>query len=138
MNRFRLASLSVISTAAIALGIFAAGVTVPATQANAAGSQVIHDVGVSGLSFTNNRLVIRKGDTVRWTITVGHDVQHDAQNKLFGMRDIVQQGQEVVTYQFDETGTYKYFCTPHQGLGMTGEVIVAEFKSVYLPFLGKR
>jgi plastocyanin len=50
----------------------------------------------------------------------------------------VQGGQEVVTYEFTDLGTYKFFCTPHAGLGMTGEIVVAEFKSVYLPFLGKR
>jgi plastocyanin len=137
MKAFRIASFSVVSAVVLLFGVLATGVAAPTAKARAAGAQVIHDINISGLSYTPNRLVIRKGDTVRWTITTGHDVQHDAQVKLFGMRDIVQNGQEVVTYEFTETGTYKFFCTPHAGLGMTGEILVAEFKSVYLPIMGR-
>ena len=32
------------------------------------------------------------------------------------------------TYEvtFDEPGTYEYFCIPHEGSGMTGEIVVEE------------
>jgi plastocyanin len=137
MKTFRVASTSLVVALALSFAAISSGALRSLSPAAAGGSQVIYDVSVSGLKYTPANLTIRRGDTVRWTITAGHDIQHDALDRRFGLNGIVMQGEEIVTYTFNDTGVYSYYCTPHRGLDMVGVITVADFKSVFLPLMRK-
>jgi plastocyanin len=81
--------------------------------------------------FTPNALQIEQGDFVRWE-HVGAVMNHTTTNGL-GLADPnagllwdapLMSGTSF-TYQFNDAGTYPFFCRPHVGLGMTGEIVVA-------------
>jgi plastocyanin len=81
--------------------------------------------------FTPNTLQIQQGDFVRWE-HVGTTFSHTTTNGT-GLADPnagllwdtpLTSGVSF-TYQFNDAGTYPFFCRPHVGLGMTGEIVVA-------------
>jgi plastocyanin len=90
------------------------------------------------LKFQPARVTVRVGETVRWVngpSTFPHTVTCDPVKakqpgdvslpdgaKAFDS-GIMQSG-ATFQHTFTETGTYKYFCIPHEVLGMVGEVVV--------------
>lgn len=86
-----------------------------------------NEVTMQGLSFSPSELEVEVGTTVTWintdnqahTVTSGSDGEHD---DLFDSGSM-DPGDEF-SYQFDEEGTYDYYCIPHVENGMTGTVTV--------------
>jgi plastocyanin len=91
----------------------------------------------SNLKFEPYRVDIQSGQTVEWknTSSVIHTVTADP-NKAKDKDDVslpegaqafdsgnIEPGQ-TYTHTFTFPGTYKYFCIPHEEMGMVGEVIV--------------
>jgi plastocyanin len=87
--------------------------------------------------FDPATVTITKGGTVTWTNTssMQHTVTDDpvkAVNKADAQlppgvqpwdAGLVNPGQ-TFSHTFDVVGTYKYFCVPHESLGMLGTVVV--------------
>lgn len=86
-----------------------------------------NEVTMQGHSFSPSELEVEVGTTVTWintdnqahTVTSGSDGEHD---DLFDSGSM-DPGDEF-SYQFDEEGTYDYYCIPHVENGMTGTVTV--------------
>jgi plastocyanin len=85
------------------------------------------------LVFVPDEITICKGDTVTWVNNKGgpHNVVFDEEAvpsgvdaETISMED--QLGDEGATYsqKFDVAGSYAYFCQPHRGAGMNGNLVV--------------
>lgn len=91
-------------------------------------SEVTVSVGAQGnngaYAFAPPAIEISTGTTVLWKWT-GKGGNHDvvAQNSSF---ESELQSTEGATFEhtFDDTGTYKYYCTPHRAMGMKGGIVV--------------
>ena len=80
-----------------------------------------HDVVMDNFSFTPPRASVALGTTVTWT---NHDdVPHNVVSTERKFKSPVLDTDGVFSHQFDEAGTYKYFCSIHPR--MTGEIVVA-------------
>lgn len=82
------------------------------------------DVELVNYAFSPATARVAPGTTIRWTNATssfhtvtpdGHDAWQEWQTS--GMN-------ETFEVTFDEVGTYDYYCSPHQALGMTGRVVV--------------
>ena len=98
---------------------------------------------VNGQSFDPGELTVTVGDAVAWTnesseahtVTAyegdvssgdyfasgGFTSEEDARSDLSA--GLIDPG-ETFEATFDEPGTYKYFCIPHEGAGMKGTIVV--------------
>jgi plastocyanin len=85
------------------------------------------------LVFVPDEITVCKGDTVTWVNNKGgpHNVVFDEEAVPSGvdaesisMED--QLGDEGATFsqKFDVAGTYGYYCQPHRGAGMNGNLVV--------------
>merc|ERR1712054_536646 len=85
------------------------------------------------LVFVPDEIKICAGDSVTWTNNKGgpHNVVFDEENipdgvsqESISMDD--QLGDEGATFtkKFDTAGSYSYYCEPHRGAGMKGELVV--------------
>jgi len=85
------------------------------------------------LVFVPDEITICKGDTVTWVNNKGgpHNVVFDEEAvpsgvdaETISMED--QLGDEGATFsqKFDVAGSYAYFCQPHRGAGMNGNLVV--------------
>ncbi|NEN94290.1 MAG: plastocyanin [Moorea sp. SIO1F2] len=113
----------VLASLLLAIATFAMSVA-PATAAT-----VEVDMGSTKgfpMQFVPNEVTISAGDTVKWVNKkmFPHNVifEGDAADKSH--KKYAYKPGESFTATFDQTGTYKYFCAPHRGAGMTGKVIV--------------
>ncbi|WP_227130897.1 plastocyanin/azurin family copper-binding protein [Halorubellus salinus] len=75
----------------------------------------------------------RRGDTVEWVWSSGgHNVVADTTpegSDWTGTMDAptaVYDAGHAYSHTFEIAGTYSYYCNPHRGSGMTGEVVVEE------------
>jgi plastocyanin len=82
------------------------------------------------LVFTPDVLTIHAGDAVEWQ-HVGSSISHTttsgtgaADPNAGVLWDEPLNPGGSFTYTFDVPGTYDYFCRPHEGTGMTGQVFV--------------
>jgi len=96
--------------------------------------------------FEPEELTVSVGDTVTWsndssqvhTVTAyadeipdgapyfasgGATDEDDARDDLSAG---ILEGADTFEVTFDEPGTYRYFCIPHEGVGMTGTIIVEQ------------
>jgi halocyanin-like protein len=83
--------------------------------------------GEQGYAFDSAAIRVSTGTTVTWEWTGeggGHNVVHDGGEFTSGEGDYVSEAGHTYEYTFEETGNYLYYCTPHQGLGMLGAVVV--------------
>lgn len=82
------------------------------------------------LKFDPASLTVAAGTKVTWTnddggfhtVTGGDAGTADPASPI-GNHPLDAKG-KTVSVTFDKPGTYKYFCQPHAGLGMTGEIVV--------------
>ena len=118
-----------------------AGVSAPMLGAYASGSGVdVHDPANGGFSAPNaqppNRIEIKMGDTVNWTVYEGkHNITPKDAKQWGGpgSGDITPDS-PLFSKQFKSAGDYFYFCSIHssaddvgkQGVGMWGEVLVKD------------
>ena len=111
---------------ALAVGLAPAGCDSP-TEAN--GEAEPDEVVMEGNAFLPPDIEVEAGTTVTWinedqvvhTVTSGTDGEHDG---IFDSGNL--QGGEEWSYEFNEPGTYEYYCIPHVDAGMTGTVTVVE------------
>jgi len=83
--------------------------------------------GEQGYAFDPPAIRVSTGTTVTWEWTGtggGHNVVHDGGEFTSGESDYVSEAGYTYEYTFENTGNYLYYCTPHQGLGMLGAVVV--------------
>jgi plastocyanin len=79
------------------------------------------NVAAFGFSFSPPSVTIRAGDSVTWTgLSISHNVQTDA-DPFCGPVPVPG---GTCTIQFNQPGTYSYYCSPHRVFGMVGTVIV--------------
>ena len=134
--------LSVAAVAACSGGTAAPAATAPAANAPAANPPAAPAGGAAvkmtdANKFDPDTLTIAKGTAVTWTngSTMPHSVTDDpakAANKADALlpsgaaawdSGILQPG-GTFSHTFDVAGTYKYFCVPHESLGMVATVVV--------------
>ena len=98
----------------------------------------------SGQRFEPERLTIQAGDTVTWTNDAGDahtvtayeeaipdgapffssgDVDSEQAARENMGRTLIGPG-ESYEFTFEEPGTYRYFCIPHEEAGMRGTIVV--------------
>lgn len=76
-------------------------------------------------------LHVQPGDTVTWILDSGTHSSTAYEDRIpegaeaWDSGNISQEGAEF-TYTFEEEGTYDYYCTPHQQLGMVGRIVCGE------------
>ena len=77
--------------------------------------------------FSPANLTVEEGDTVQWINTSSsyHTTTSGTGCSPDGLWDsgLIAPGGDFIL-QFNNTGTYPYYCTPHCGLGMTGTITV--------------
>lgn len=131
MGRRRFGELLVLGTAAAALGwpasALAANSSAPSTVIKA----------TNALKFVPAKVTVKAGDTVTWqnASVLVHTVTDDPAKAArsedvalpegaapFNSGNIKPKGS--FTHTFTVPGTYRYFCIPHEGAKMLGEVIV--------------
>lgn len=85
---------------------------------NAAESASSESVMIEDFSFNPSQLVIKAGDTVKWTNqdAAPHQINSDAFSS-----GVLISGASF-EFKFTQKGTYNYFCSIHPA--MTGEIIV--------------
>jgi len=117
--------------AGLAAGLGMAAVNAPAFAAQTKSVKMGTDSGQ--LLFVPDEVTICKGDTVTWVNNKGgpHNVVFDEEAipsgvsvESISMDD--QLGEEGATFskKFDVAGSYAYYCEPHRGAGMNGNLIV--------------
>lgn len=92
-----------------------------------------NEVWMVGQSFNSSTLRVQTGAVVTWTnkSEMVHTVTSGSPGNADGMFDSGDIAPDrTFTYTFNETGTYEYFCIPHQP-SMTGRVIVSEDNEGY-------
>jgi plastocyanin len=117
--------------AGLAAGLSLSAVSAPGFAAETKMVKMGADSGQ--LVFVPDELKICKGDSVSWTNNKGgpHNVifddeasPSDAPLEALSNEDYVDEGKSF-TKKFDVAGTYGYYCAPHRGAGMAGELTVA-------------
>eukprot|EP00232_Nephroselmis_pyriformis_P003688 CAMPEP_0182912708 /NCGR_PEP_ID=MMETSP0034_2-20130328/37660_1 /TAXON_ID=156128 /ORGANISM="Nephroselmis pyriformis, Strain CCMP717" /LENGTH=156 /DNA_ID=CAMNT_0025049397 /DNA_START=31 /DNA_END=501 /DNA_ORIENTATION=+ len=102
-----------------------------AASANAATIKLGSDSGE--LAFVPASIKVKAGETITFVNNKAfpHNVVFDEDNVPEGVNadaisheDYLNGPGDSVTNKFDKPGTYGYYCEPHQGAGMTGEIIV--------------
>ncbi|MFC6953570.1 plastocyanin/azurin family copper-binding protein [Halorubellus litoreus] len=91
-------------------------------------------VGPNGdFRFAPSSVTIAVGDTVEWVWSSGgHNVVADSTpdgadwSGTEGAPSAVYDAGYEYSHTFEVAGTYAYYCNPHRGSGMTGEVVVEE------------
>ena len=103
----------------------------------------VHEVQISGTTFSPASIQIEAGDTVRWINDGGfHNVVAD--DGSFKCSDLCEiapndgnglpsSSWNVIEITFNNIGIFDYFCEVHVGLGMTGsvEVVFPTTKNVH-------
>jgi len=102
------------------------------------GTEPVVTVGMTNtMKFTPDTVRIQKGETVRWenSSLIAHTVTGDPSlETVEGSAKLPEQAEpfdsgmmdpeQTFEHTFNVSGTYKYFCIPHEGTKMFGWVIV--------------
>ncbi|QZY00154.1 plastocyanin/azurin family copper-binding protein [Halobaculum rubrum] len=119
--------------ATAAAGAVAAGAGTAAAQATADGEGTVEvGAGSDGLLYTpgtNEPLYVTPGTTVTFDwVSNGHNIIVDSQPEgaSWGGHEPLEDEGFSTEFTFETTGTYEYYCAPHQSLGMVGTVEVVE------------
>ena len=90
-------------------------------------NQAPTEIGVTrdDLRFVPASVTIPAGGTVVWKFegSIPHSTTSDAGSPQAWDSGVLGPG-ATYAVKFAQPGTYPYHCTPHQGMGMTGVVIV--------------
>ncbi len=112
---------------AIACGLLSTGCTAPTPPPPQVG---VTDVDMRNIAFSPNEVTIQQGETVRWTnletfiphtVTSGNPGDADA-GALFDSGNMASG--DSFSHQFDQAGTFIYFCEIHPGIMVNAKVIV--------------
>ncbi|HLG94561.1 MAG TPA: plastocyanin/azurin family copper-binding protein [candidate division Zixibacteria bacterium] len=86
----------------------------------------IDTVRVMDFRFVPAALTIQTGDTVLWRVfqqcCIEHSTTRSASPMSWNSGDLALG--DTFQLPFPDTGTFNYFCIPHQGIGMIGSITV--------------
>ncbi|MGB2268152.1 MAG: plastocyanin/azurin family copper-binding protein [Candidatus Poseidoniaceae archaeon] len=87
-------------------------------------------VDSTNLRFTPSTLTINEGDTLRF-VWGGQALPHNSveENGVFDSGDPERTVDFEHVFDYDSSGTYNFFCEPHEAVGMTGSVTVLDFEA---------
>ena len=106
-----------------------------AASSNALAVEVLLGGGDGSLAFVPSEIKIKSGDSIVFKNNAGypHNVIFDedavpagvdAGKISMGEEDLLNSPGEVFSVKLTAKGTYGVYCSPHQGAGMVGKVIV--------------
>lgn len=110
------------STASVAPKPARSATTTKATTCGGSGSTTTIQM-VTGDRFTPSAVTINRCDAVKAVYADTTGIPHNWQGHGWTSPDMTSAGQSY-TYRFTSTGTFNFFCSYHQGVGMTGTVTV--------------
>jgi halocyanin-like protein len=87
--------------------------------------EVAVGAGDQGLAFEPAAIMVDSGTTVVWEWTGaggGHNVVEE--DEAFGDDEVHVEEGHTYEHTFEESGVYRYVCTPHDAQGMRGAVAV--------------
>tara|TARA_X000000368_G_C23029724_1_gene711919 strand:+ start:726 stop:1265 length:540 start_codon:yes stop_codon:yes gene_type:complete len=92
---------------------------------NEEGVEHIVIVDSTNLRFSPDSLTINEGDSVRF-LWGGELLPHNSveENNLFNSGDPERDVDYLYTFNYTQSGTYDFFCEPHEDLGMVGGITV--------------
>ncbi|HEU0131509.1 MAG TPA: plastocyanin/azurin family copper-binding protein [Mycobacteriales bacterium] len=99
----------------------------PSASASATGGGGGGDVvtATSDNKFSPPTLTVKAGATVKWVAQGFHSANSGTPPTVDPSGPIQADiGFQTYSVKFAKPGTYKYFCQPHAGLGMVGEIVV--------------
>ena len=78
------------------------------------------------LAFQPSKVKIKAGDTVKWVNNKlpPHNVVFEGAAASKSHKGLLYSPGDSFDITFDEPGTYSYYCEPHRGAGMKGEIVV--------------
>ena len=87
-------------------------------------------VDSTNLRFTPSTLTINEGDTLRF-VWGGQALPHNSveENGVFDSGDPERTVDFEHVFDYDSSGTYSFFCEPHEAVGMTGSVTVLDIEA---------
>ena len=87
-------------------------------------------VDSTNLRFTPSTLTINEGDTLRFAWG-GQALPHNSveENGVFDSGDPERAVDFEHVFDYDSSGTYNFFCEPHEAVGMTGSVTVVDVEA---------
>jgi plastocyanin len=87
-------------------------------------AQTTHTIMVLDNEFDPPMITIPAGDTVRWVNPQNLGAEHDVVSEDGLWTPPAVADAWTFSHTFNDEGTFGYFCTPHQALGMTGVIQV--------------
>ena len=84
-------------------------------------------VDSNNLRFNPESITINEGDSVNF-LWSGELLPHNSveENGVFDSGDAAEDVDYTYTFDFDQAGTYDFFCEPHQSVGMKGLITVLD------------
>ena len=93
----------------------------------------MHTITVDGtnLRFYPDSLTINEGDSVRF-LWGGELLPHNSveENGVFDSGEPEREVDYLYSFDFDQAGTYDFFCEPHQSVGMDGTITVLDVEQI--------
>ena len=93
----------------------------------------VHTITVDGtnLRFYPDVLTINEGDSVRF-LWGGELLPHNSveENGVFDSGEPEREVDYLYKFDFDQSGTYDFFCEPHQSVGMDGTITVLDVDQI--------
>lgn len=93
----------------------------------------VHTITVDGtnLRFYPDSLTINEGDSVRF-LWGGELLPHNSveENGVFDSGEPEREVDYLYSFDFDQAGTYDFFCEPHQSVGMDGTITVLDVEQI--------
>ena len=93
----------------------------------------VHTITVDGtnLRFYPDSLTINEGDSVRF-LWGGELLPHNSveENGVFDSGEPEREVDYLYNFDFDQAGTYDFFCEPHQSVGMDGTITVLDVEQI--------
>jgi len=88
-------------------------------------------VDSNNLRFNPESITINEGDSINF-LWSGELLPHNSveENGVFDSGDAERDVDYTYTFDFDQAGTYNFFCEPHQSVGMKGLITVLDVNEV--------
>tara|TARA_B100001540_G_scaffold155143_1_gene137253 strand:+ start:389 stop:862 length:474 start_codon:yes stop_codon:yes gene_type:complete len=95
------------------------------------GEEYTITVDGTNLRFYPDSLTINEGDSVRF-LWGGELLPHNSveENGVFDSGEPEREVDYLYSFDFDQAGTYDFFCEPHQSVGMDGTITVLDVEQI--------
>ena len=95
------------------------------------GEEYTITVDGTNLRFYPDSLTINEGDSVRF-LWGGELLPHNSveENGVFDSGEPEREVNYLYSFDFDQAGTYDFFCEPHQSVGMDGTITVLDVEQI--------